>query len=57
MAERKRKDPKEPFNKAPEDIQGLIRKVLKAEQDKIFMDRPEGINEELLQLIRNMYRT
>ena len=42
----------EPVDSAPPAIKKLIRKVLKAEHDKLHMKQPRGINDDILQIIK-----
>jgi len=42
----------EPINSAPPAIQKLIKKVLKAENEKMHTKVPRGINDDILQIIK-----
>lgn len=42
----------EPINSAPPEIKKLIQRVLKAENDKLHMKQPRGINDDILQIIK-----
>jgi len=42
----------EPINSAPPEINKLIKRVLKAENDKLHLKQPRGINDDILQIIK-----
>lgn len=42
----------EPINSAPPAIKTLIQKVLKAENEKLHTKTPRGINDDILQIIK-----
>jgi len=42
----------EPINSAPPEINQLIKRVLKAENDKLHTKTPRGINDDILRIIK-----
>jgi len=42
----------EPVNSAPPHIKRLIQRVLKAERDKLHTSKPVGINDDILQIVK-----
>ena len=53
---RKRVDPLAPIRSAPPAVQDLIKKILRAEKDKLYMDKPVEIAEDLLKIIKDEIR-
>lgn len=47
-------DVNEPFHSAPPEIQKLMRRVIKAEKDKLHMEKPRGINDDILKIINEV---
>ncbi|MGA0198495.1 MAG: hypothetical protein ACO3NK_05095 [Prochlorotrichaceae cyanobacterium] len=42
----------EPFDSAPPEVKRLLKRVIKAEKDKLYTKRPRGINEDILRIIK-----
>lgn len=42
----------EPVDSAPPEINKLIKRVLKAENDKLHTKQPRGINDDILRIIK-----
>jgi hypothetical protein len=42
----------EPINSAPPEINQLIKRVLKVENDKLHTKQPRGINDDILRIIK-----
>ena len=42
----------EPINSAPPHIKRLIQRVLEAERDRLHTSKPVGINDDILQIVK-----
>ena len=46
----------EPITKAPPQVKQVIEEVLKIEKDKLYLKTPRNINEDILNIIKNVVR-
>jgi hypothetical protein len=46
-----KKDPLEPYNTATEEVKDIMKRVLKAEKEKIYQDRPR-VWEDVVRIIK-----
>jgi hypothetical protein len=44
----------EPIANAPEEIKEIIERVLQLERDKLYMRSPKNINEDILNIIKEV---
>ncbi|AFZ12421.1 hypothetical protein Cri9333_1529 [Crinalium epipsammum PCC 9333] len=44
----------EPIIDAPPEVRQIIERVLQAEKDKLHMDKPRNINDDVLQIIKEV---
>ena len=44
----------EPITNATPEVKAIIERVLKLEKDKLYLKSPRNINEEVLQIIKNV---
>ena len=51
MSEEKKNDHYEPFRTASEDVQKIIKEVLKLEREKLYQDRPR-LQSEIVEIIK-----
>ncbi|BAU41432.1 hypothetical protein [Leptolyngbya sp. O-77] len=42
----------EPIESAPPEVKRLITRVLRAENDKLHLEKPMGINDDILQIVK-----
>jgi hypothetical protein len=47
-------DVQEPINTAPEEVQQIIQKVLEVEKDKLYQKTPRYINDDILNIIKEV---
>jgi uncharacterized protein (UPF0335 family) len=46
----------EPIANAPEEIKEIIERVLRVERDKLYMRSPKNINDDILNIIKEVVR-
>lgn len=46
----------EPITSASPEVKAIIQKVLQVEKDKLYLKNPRNINEDILQIIKNIIR-
>jgi hypothetical protein len=44
----------EPITNAPPEVKRVIEEVLKIEKDKLYLKTPRNINEDILNIIKNI---
>ena len=46
----------EPITSASPEVKAIIQQVLQVEKDKLYLKNPRNINEDILQIIKNIIR-
>ncbi len=44
----------EPISSSPPEVKAIIQQVLKLEKDKLYLKTPRNINEDILQIIKDV---
>ena len=44
----------EPISSASPEVKAIIQQVLQVEKDKLYLKNPRNINEDILQIIKNV---
>ncbi|MBW4574431.1 MAG: hypothetical protein KME08_04015 [Aphanothece sp. CMT-3BRIN-NPC111] len=47
-------DVQQPITDAPPEVREIIERVLQAEKDKLYMKNPRHINDDILQIIKEV---
>ncbi len=55
MDEGKKADPLEPFKNAPQEIQEIIKAVLKLEKERLYQQKPH-LNSDIMRIIKEVIK-